>query len=122
MFSFARSLMDRFKSLFVTHAVLELEADLIAAYAERKAELLRRADQYEKEGMHAVAEQLRQQVDRLSPDKPLGSALTITAHLQVVDSPQSSPLVDTTSNAPLNSTTTQTDRADPAPKKKNGKS
>ena len=121
MFSFARSLMDRFKALFVTHAVLDLEADLIAAYAERKAELLRRADQYEKEGLATVAEQLRQQADRLAPDMPLGSVVTITAHLQA-DSLHSGTPADTNPDTPPNSTAAQAERSEASSKKKNGKS
>jgi hypothetical protein len=103
--------------LFVTHAVLELEADLIAACAERKADLLRRADQYEKEGLHAVAEQLRQQAERLSPDKPLGTVVAITAHLQF-DTSQSGPTADAGSPE---SPAAQAERLESAPKKKNGK-
>ena len=82
MFSIVYSLIARFKALFVTYAVLNLEADLIAACAERKAELLRRATQYEQEGLPTVAGQLRQQAEALSVDKPLGSVLTTVAHLK----------------------------------------
>ena len=118
MFSIARSLIDRFKSLFVTHTVLELEADLIAAFAERKADLLRRADQYEKEGLPTVAEQLRQHAERLSPDKPLGSVVTITAHLQVDSPPSETP----GSTEPPESPTGKAERSESTSKKKNGKS
>ena len=63
MFSIVRVLIDRFKVLFVTHAVFELETDLIAIRGERKAELLRRADGYEAEGLKNVAQELRHQAD-----------------------------------------------------------
>jgi hypothetical protein len=91
MFSIARSLIDRFKSLFITHAALELEAELIAAAAERKAALLRRAEQYEKEGLPAVAEDVRRQAERLMVDKPLSSTLEIIAHLQASEAAPARP-------------------------------
>ena len=83
MFSIIRALIDRFKVLFVTHAVLELEAELIAMHGERKAELLRHADNYEAEGLQTVAQEIRQQAETLSPAKPLGSVVATVAHLQV---------------------------------------
>ena len=82
MFSVIRALIDRFKVLFVTHVAFELEADLIAVRGERKAELLRRADAYESEGLRSVADELRQEAASLAPDKPLGSVLATVAHLQ----------------------------------------
>jgi hypothetical protein len=118
MFSIVRSVIDRIKALFVTHAVLELEAELIAACAERKAELLRRANQYEQEGLPVVAQQLRQQVETLSPDKPLGSVLAAIAHLQadlaVTTIPAEPTLKPAPSSAPEGSL--------PGARKKNGKS
>ena len=61
MCSLFRALTDRVKAVFVTHAALEFEAEFLARDAERKAELLRLADTYEKEGLHAVAESLQDQ-------------------------------------------------------------
>ena len=83
MFSIIRALIDRFKVLFVTHAVLELEAELIAIHGERKAELLWHADNYEAEGLQSVAQEIRQQAETLAPAKPLGSVVATVAHLQV---------------------------------------
>jgi hypothetical protein len=82
MFSIIRALIDRFKVLFVIHAVLELEAELIAINGERKAELLRHADIYEAEGLQSVAQEIRQQAETLSPGQPLGSVVATVAHLQ----------------------------------------
>src|SRR5262249_6261545 len=80
--SIVRSLIDRFRTLFVTHAALELEAELIADFAERKADLLRRAEQYEKEGLTTVATELRRCAEALTPDRPLSSVLAAVAHLR----------------------------------------
>ena len=91
MFSVFRTLIDRFKALFLMHAVLELEADLIATCAEHKAELLRQADRYDQEGLHGIAQHLRQQVESLSTRKPLDRALAPIAQLQVEAAESSKP-------------------------------
>jgi hypothetical protein len=93
MFSIIRALIDRFKVLFVTHAVLELEAELIAINGERKAELLRHADIYEAEGLQSIAQEIRQQVETLAPGQPLGSVVATLAHLQA-DHAKPAKLVD----------------------------
>jgi len=105
MFTIVRALLERFRTLFVTHAILELEADLIAAGAERTAELLRRADLYEKSGLPGVARQLREQTESLSTQKPLASVLPIVVHLQVDQAEsskiaESNPLPDSNSAEP----------------------
>jgi len=118
MCSIVRAVIDRFKVLFVTHAVLELEAELIAIHGERKAELLRHADSYESEGIQSVAQEMRQKAETLAPDQPLGSVLTAVANLQASPA-QPAKLADADAAAsPSNST------ADPAllaTTKKNGK-
>jgi hypothetical protein len=93
MFSIIRALIERFKVMFVTHAVLELEADLIAVRGEHKAELLRRAASYEAEGLQSVAQEIRQQAESLAPDKPLGSVLATVTHLQA-DHAEPAKLID----------------------------
>lgn len=75
MLSLFRAITDRVKAMFVTNAALEFEAELLARDAERKAELLRLADAYEKEGMTTLAEQLRRQTEGLSLQRPLASVL-----------------------------------------------
>lgn len=82
MFSLFRALTDRVKAMFVTNAALELESELLARDAERKAELLRLADNYAKEGLHAVADQLRRQVESLSLQRPLASVVPSLTYLQ----------------------------------------
>jgi hypothetical protein len=120
MFSIIRALIDRFKVLFVTHAVLELEAELIAIHGERKAELLRHADSYEAEGLQSLAQEMRRQAETLAPAQPLGSVVATVAHLQASPA-QSAQLSDAATTAlPV----THDSAADAAPlaskKKKDG--
>ena len=68
--------------MFAANAAMEFEAELLVHDAERKAELLRQADRYEAEGLHAVAAQLRQRADALSLDRPLAAVLPSLAHWQ----------------------------------------
>lgn len=82
MFSILRTLIDRFKALFMTHALSELEADLAAIGAECKAKLMRCAEQFENDGLKGVAQQLRRQAEALTWEKPLVSVQAIIAHLR----------------------------------------
>jgi hypothetical protein len=82
MFSMIRTMMDRFKCLFMTQAVLELQSAVIVACADRKAELLRRAARFDEEGLADIAAYLRRQVESLSTEKSLVSVLAIAEHWQ----------------------------------------
>ncbi len=82
MFSFFRSMVDRFKNLFVTQAALDLEAEFLTHAAERRAELHRRARKYDEEGLSGIAHYLRRQADEISSERPLAGILAATAHLQ----------------------------------------
>jgi hypothetical protein len=90
MFSIVTALIARLKALFVTHAALEIEAELIASCAERRAELLRQAKRYEEEGLQGIAQNLRRQAEDLSVQKPLSSVLPAIAHVQA-DQPEAKP-------------------------------
>ncbi len=81
MLSLFRALSERVKALFVTTAALDFEAALLARDAERKAELLRQADRYDDEGLHAIAQHLRRQADGLSIQRPLASVVPPVEHL-----------------------------------------
>jgi hypothetical protein len=81
MFSFFRALTDRVKALFATNAAMDFEAELLARDAERRAELHRLADRYDTEGLHGIANHLRQRVDNLSLDRPLAIVLPALDHL-----------------------------------------
>jgi hypothetical protein len=82
MFSLFRAIIDRLKAMFATNAAMEFEAEMLAQDAERRAELLRRADRYAQEGLHGIAEQLRRRAEELHLERPLASVLPALAHLQ----------------------------------------
>jgi hypothetical protein len=84
--SLFRALTDRFKAMFATNAALDLEAEFFARDAQRRAELLRQADGYEREGLTGVAEGLRRQVHSLGVQQPLASVLPALGHLKSDDS------------------------------------
>ncbi len=87
MFSLFHAIIDRLKALLATSAALELEADALARNAERKAELLRLAEQYESEKLHAVALELRQHAEALDLKQPLAGAVTSLAYWQDTNAP-----------------------------------
>lgn len=93
MFALFRALTDRLKALFITTAALDFEADLLARDAERKAELLHRADRYDADGRHGIAEHLRRQADSLSLQQPLAGVLPAVEHLLGTDDARATPLL-----------------------------
>ena len=64
-------LADRLRSLFAAEVALDLESQFVARQTERKADLLRKAREYEREGLDDLAIELRLEADRLSLQKPL---------------------------------------------------
>jgi len=60
----------RLKAIFTARAALELEAELILGHIERKAALLRRADELDREGLGELAAELRNHAGRLDPRRP----------------------------------------------------
>jgi hypothetical protein len=91
MFNLFRAVIDRIKILLATSAALELEADGLARHAQRKAELLRLAEQYESEKLHAVALELRQQAEALDRKQPLAGVRIALASWQGADTPAALP-------------------------------
>ncbi len=87
MFHLFRAVLDRLKALLVTSAALELEADALARHAQRKAELLRLAEQYESEKLHAVAQELRQHAENLDLQQPLSGVVNTLASWQSTEGP-----------------------------------
>jgi hypothetical protein len=79
MFSLFRAVLDRLKALLTTSAALELVADALARHAQRKAELLRLAEQYESDKLHAVAQELRQHAETLDLQRPLAGVASALA-------------------------------------------
>ena len=91
MFHLFRAVIDRIKVLLATAAALELEADALARHAERKAELLRLAQQYESERLSPVAQELRQHAEALNLQQPLAGATISLASWQGADRPPALP-------------------------------
>jgi hypothetical protein len=71
MIQLVRNVIDRVKAMFTLDAMLDLEQQFATRQAERKAELIRIADRYEREGMAGIAADLRRQADELSEQRPL---------------------------------------------------
>ena len=74
-------LAQRVKALFITNAALDFEAQFVARDAERKTELLRQVAQYEKEGLHVIAQDLRERAEKISLEQPLATVLPSIEHL-----------------------------------------
>ena len=91
MFSLFRAVLDRLKAVLATSAALELEADALARHAQRKAELLRLAEQYESEKLHAVARELRQHAENLDLQRPLAGVASALMSWQGSDTPSALP-------------------------------
>ena len=90
MIGMFRGLIDRAKALFITTVALDFEAQFVANQAERKADLLRQAAVYEREGLKSVAQDLRTQAEGISTQRPLATLLPAIEHLQ---NPQDVPLL-----------------------------
>src|SRR5258707_960772 len=71
MFHLLQSVIDRVKSMFTLDAALDLEQQFVTRQAERKAALMRRAVEFEKEGLNSIAANLRGQAENLSERGPL---------------------------------------------------
>lgn len=83
-----QALTDRLKALFVANVGLDLEAQLLARQAERKAELLRQAARYEEEGFEGVAAELREHAAALTLQRPLSSIQPMVEHFHADPTPQ----------------------------------
>ena len=60
-----RALFARIKAMFAADAALEIQAEIAARGAERKADLYRLAARYDEEGLASVAHDLRRQAEAL---------------------------------------------------------
>ena len=76
-----KAFSNRLKALFVADAAADFEAQLLTRDAERKADLLRQANSYDHEGMHLIAENMRQRAQNISLEKPLEASLPAVEHL-----------------------------------------
>ncbi|MCA9071413.1 MAG: hypothetical protein KDA84_20940 [Planctomycetaceae bacterium] len=76
-----RKIAERIQTLLIADSAMGLEAEFLGRHAERKAQLLRKAQEYEEQGFEDLAEELRSQVHELSITKPLSSVLPALTHL-----------------------------------------
>lgn len=88
MFSMIRNWMDQVRMLLIAQAALQWQADAIADGAERKAELLRRAKNYEEEGLTALAEEVRRQAQNLSLELQAPPATALPASASEAKAPE----------------------------------
>ena len=70
-----QSVINRVKAMFTLDAMLDLEQQFLTRQAERRAGLIREADRYQREGLTAVADDLRREAIALSEQRPLQSVL-----------------------------------------------
>ncbi|MGE3806355.1 MAG: hypothetical protein AB7K24_16930 [Gemmataceae bacterium] len=82
MFQLFHALAARLKALFVANVALDFESEFAARHADRKAELLRQAMDFEQENLPEVAVELRQRAADLDIQKPLASVLPSIEHWQ----------------------------------------
>lgn len=76
-----RKIAERIQTLLIADSAMGLEAEFLGRHADRKAQLLRKAQEYEEQGFEDLAEELRSQVHELSVAKPLSSVLPALTHL-----------------------------------------
>ena len=75
MIRLLQSVIDRVKAMFTLDAMLDLEQQFLTRHAERRADLIRAADRYQREGLSAIAADLRRQAESLSEQRPLQTVL-----------------------------------------------
>src|SRR5262245_21963628 len=88
-----RAVVERVKAVLAVRAAQEIEADVIAHAAHRRAELQDLADRFEAEGQAEVAGELRAVVGRADDDRPLAGVLPAVEHLTggVTDTAEETP-------------------------------
>jgi hypothetical protein len=78
-----RVISERLKAMFVADVALGLESEFLSRQADRKVELLKRADQLEEQGHGSVAAELRVQAEAISLNSPLGTVMPAFERLQL---------------------------------------
>ena len=74
-----QKISERLKTLLAADAHFELEAEFLSRHAERKADLLQTANEYEQQGLDEVAAELRQQSLALTVGQRLIGSGGVTA-------------------------------------------
>ncbi|HEY1065794.1 MAG TPA: hypothetical protein VGE52_06785 [Pirellulales bacterium] len=80
------AVVDRLKALFASDAAAHFESQFARRQSERRAELLRQAEQYDSEGLAGVADDLRRHAERLS-DPALKSDSAKPPHAAIPGAP-----------------------------------
>jgi hypothetical protein len=81
MLGLFRAVVGRVKAVLVVRAAQEIEADVIAHAAQRRADLLGLAARHEAEGQGEVAAEVRARVGRVDADRPVAGVLPAVEHL-----------------------------------------
>jgi hypothetical protein len=81
MLGLFRAVVERVKAVLAVRAAQEIEADVLAHAAHRRAELLELAARYEAQGQGEVAAELRAAVGTVDDDRPLAGVLPAVEHL-----------------------------------------
>jgi hypothetical protein len=71
MIRLIQTVINRVKAMFTLDAMLDLEQQFLSRQAQRRAELFRTADRYQREGLTVIAADLRRQAETLSERRPL---------------------------------------------------
>ena len=116
-----RAITDRLKALFVSDVALEFETQFIARQADRKAELLLKAEQYENQGLDTVATELRERAEAICLERPLAAVLPAITEWQGEAEESTSPArLEVAAGGPASDDGSRTESA-PVAKKKSGK-
>ena len=83
-----RALFARIKAMFVADAALEIQAEIAARGAERKADLYRLAARYDEEGLASVAHDLRRQAEALDLSQAIMGDVVPAVDVLVNDDPR----------------------------------
>jgi hypothetical protein len=70
MIALLRALLGRVQALLATRAAPKLKSEFQTRRAEHQAQLLRRAQWYEQEGLHGIAAHLRRRAEALDRQQP----------------------------------------------------
>ena len=94
MIQLFQSVINRVKAMFTLDAMLDLEQHFLTRHAERKAELIRAARRYQRQGMTGIAADLRRQAETLSEQRPLQTVLPFLESEPETHSPSVPSLTD----------------------------
>ncbi|MEK6233593.1 MAG: hypothetical protein N2C14_02690 [Planctomycetales bacterium] len=71
-----QAFLDRLQALFISVLAADFETQAVSLEAERKAELLRQAEAFRRDGLDDLADELIQQAQRITLAEPLSKSLS----------------------------------------------